>query len=350
MRARQLAWALTIPVGKLAYKADRDTHRRPARRPARPADLQYLAPRAGAAAAGERGGELVRQPRALAALPGADGRDYPVHPARRRDDDRAESRHHPDVPGRDPVLRPPDGERDPRGAAGVARRRCRLGRQPVADHPVHPAHRGPSRHRRRAHAQHDRDDRVLGDRRSDRRRRARLPRRQRRLRAVRRHDHDQLHLPAHPRRPGHPVHRRPHRPVTPPLNIAERKSLMSTELHKDSQAPVEIALGRRRRWLIPAIVAALVVIAAAVTFAVKGSSSSTVAGSHFGVDLQVSYEADSSSELAFLQYLNQKIAPSYGLKITPVGIGDGNQLDLATANGQYAANIYQHQYWLKEVL
>jgi D-methionine transport system substrate-binding protein len=125
---------------------------------------------------------------------------------------------------------------------------------------------------------------------------------------------------------------------------------MSTELHKDSEAPVEIALGRRRRWVIPAIAAAVVVIAAAVAFAVKGSSSSTAAGSHFGTDLQVAYEADSNSELAFLQYLNQKIAPSYGLKITPVGIGDGNQLDLATANGQYAANIYQHQYWLKEVL
>jgi ABC-type metal ion transport system substrate-binding protein len=125
---------------------------------------------------------------------------------------------------------------------------------------------------------------------------------------------------------------------------------MSTELHKDSEAPVEIALGRRRRWVIPAIAAAVVVIATAVAFAVKGSSSSTAAGSHFGTDLQVAYEADSNSELAFLQYLNQKIAPSYGLKITPVGIGDGNQLDLATANGQYAANIYQHQYWLKEVL
>jgi ABC-type metal ion transport system substrate-binding protein len=75
-----------------------------------------------------------------------------------------------------------------------------------------------------------------------------------------------------------------------------------------------------------------------------------VAGSHFGTDLQVAYEADSNSELAFLQYLNDKIAPKYGLKIKPVGISDGNQLDLATANGQYAANIYQHQYWLREVL
>lgn len=125
---------------------------------------------------------------------------------------------------------------------------------------------------------------------------------------------------------------------------------MSTELQHDSESPVEITLRRRRRWLLPAIAAVVVVAAGAITFAVKGSSSSTVAGSHFGTDLQVAYEADSNSELAFLQYLNDKIAPKYGLKIKPVGISDGNQLDLATANGQYAANIYQHQYWLREVL
>lgn len=126
---------------------------------------------------------------------------------------------------------------------------------------------------------------------------------------------------------------------------------MSTELRNDAESPVEFSLRRRRRrWVIPAIAAAGLVIAAVVIISVRGSSNGAVAGSHFGTDMQVAYEADSSSELAFLQYLNAKIAPKYGVRITPVGISDGNQLDLATANGQYAANIYQHQYWLKEVL
>jgi ABC-type metal ion transport system substrate-binding protein len=126
---------------------------------------------------------------------------------------------------------------------------------------------------------------------------------------------------------------------------------MSTEIRSGSEAPAEITLRRRRpRWLIPVIVAVVIVAAAAIAFAVKGSSGKTAAGSHFGTNLQVAYEADSSSENAFLQYLNDKIAPKYGIKITPVGIEDGNQLDLATSTGQYAANIYQHQYWLKEVL
>jgi ABC-type metal ion transport system substrate-binding protein len=70
----------------------------------------------------------------------------------------------------------------------------------------------------------------------------------------------------------------------------------------------------------------------------------------FGTTLPVAYEASSSSERAFLVWLNQAIAPTYGLKIEPVGIQDGNQLDEATAHGQFAANIYQHIHWLNEVV
>src|SRR5690348_11988784 len=126
---------------------------------------------------------------------------------------------------------------------------------------------------------------------------------------------------------------------------------MSTELQHDSDAPVGFRLRRGRRWRLPVFAGVAVIAVAAVLFiTLRRPSSATVAGSRFGKDMQVAYEADSDSELAFLQYLNAKIAPRYGVRITPVGISDGNQLDLATANGRYAANIYQHQYWLKEVL
>src|SRR5437868_11624279 len=112
---------------------------------------------------------------------------------------------------------------------------------------------------------------------------------------------------------------------------------MSTVQHpekaSENDAPVEIDLGRRRRWLVPAIVAVVVLVAAVVTVALvsNGSSRQAVEGSHFGNDLQVAYEADSGSERAFLEYLNKTVAPNYGLHVVPVGIGDGNQLDQATA-------------------
>jgi D-methionine transport system substrate-binding protein len=107
--------------------------------------------------------------------------------------------------------------------------------------------------------------------------------------------------------------------------------------------------GNRRNWLAAAA-AVVVIVVLLVVLLSKGSSSKTVSGSRFGTTLPIAYEASSSSERALLQWLNEAIAPSYGIKINPVGIQDGNQLDQATANGQFAANIYQHIHWLNEVV
>jgi D-methionine transport system substrate-binding protein len=133
---------------------------------------------------------------------------------------------------------------------------------------------------------------------------------------------------------------------------------MSTNLDSHKRAedengvPDDIILGTRRRWLLPAIavVVILVVIGAVLKLTSGGSSTAAVSGSHFGKTMQVAYEADSGSERAFLVYLNKTIAPKYGVHIDPVGIGDGNQLDQATADGHYAANIYQHKHWLAQVV
>jgi D-methionine transport system substrate-binding protein len=106
---------------------------------------------------------------------------------------------------------------------------------------------------------------------------------------------------------------------------------------------------KRRNWLTAAAVLGVIIVLLVVLLS-KGSSAKTVSGSHFGTTLPVAYEASSSSERALLQWLGQAIAPTYGLKIEPVGIQDGNQLDEATAHGQFAANIYQHIHWLNEVV
>jgi D-methionine transport system substrate-binding protein len=108
--------------------------------------------------------------------------------------------------------------------------------------------------------------------------------------------------------------------------------------------------GPGRGLIAGGVVAVIAIVAVVVALTSGGSTASTVPGSHFGKTLQVAYEANSDSELAFLQWLNTAIAPSYGVKIDPVGIEDGNQLDEATATGQFAANIYQHIHWLNEVV
>jgi ABC-type metal ion transport system substrate-binding protein len=132
---------------------------------------------------------------------------------------------------------------------------------------------------------------------------------------------------------------------------------MSIDVESRTAAPAasgrdEFALkGGKGPWKwIGAAGAAIVVAIVAIVVATGGSSTKTVGGSHFGNTLQIAYEADSASERAFLVWLNQAIAPTYGLHITPVGIQDGNQLDQATATGQFAANIYQHIHWLNEVV
>lgn len=109
--------------------------------------------------------------------------------------------------------------------------------------------------------------------------------------------------------------------------------------------------GRGRRWLAPAAVGVVILLVAGVLVAkyAGGSDSKTVAGSHFGTDFKISYQASSASEGAFLSYLNKEIAPKYGVTITGEPIEDGNQLDQATADGQYIANIYQHKHWLQQV-
>lgn len=113
-----------------------------------------------------------------------------------------------------------------------------------------------------------------------------------------------------------------------------------------------IDLGRSpRRWLLPGLV--LVVVLGLVAFLVLrhsgGNDENAVEGSHFGNDFQIAYQASSASEKAFLDYLNEEIAPDYGVTIEGVGIEDGNQLDQATADGKFIANIYQHKHWLKQV-
>jgi ABC-type metal ion transport system substrate-binding protein len=122
--------------------------------------------------------------------------------------------------------------------------------------------------------------------------------------------------------------------------------------HTSDRDTQEIDLGGRgRRWLLPAVIGIVVIAVAAVLIAkfTGGSDAKSVAGSHFSNDFKIAYQASSASEQAFLAYLDKDIAPKYGITITGEPIEDGNQLDQATANGQYIANIYQHKHWLQQV-
>lgn len=132
---------------------------------------------------------------------------------------------------------------------------------------------------------------------------------------------------------------------------------MSTT-HQPSRGTVEpehhdIDLGRSRRGLLLPAVAGLVALAVVVVVVLRltgGGEPSATSGSEFTDDWDIAYQASSASEQAFLEFLDSEVAPDYGVTITGVGIEDGNQLDQATADGEYIANIYQHKHWLKQVV
>lgn len=130
---------------------------------------------------------------------------------------------------------------------------------------------------------------------------------------------------------------------------------MSTS-HRSPQSSqlddIDLGSPRRRKTIAAAVAAAVVVLVVVVVVALKatgGGSGKAVAGSHFGTTWQIAYQASSASEQAFLAYLDKDIAPKYGVRIQGVPIEDGNQLDQATADGHYIANIYQHKHWLAQV-
>jgi ABC-type metal ion transport system substrate-binding protein len=121
----------------------------------------------------------------------------------------------------------------------------------------------------------------------------------------------------------------------------------------DRPETTEIDLGGPRKRYLPAILAvaalALVVGGVAKYAGGGGGDDKAVSGSHFSDTFKIAYQASSASEGAFLDYLDKDVAPKYGITIEGQPIEDGNQLDQATADGQFIANIYQHSHWLDQV-
>jgi D-methionine transport system substrate-binding protein len=98
-------------------------------------------------------------------------------------------------------------------------------------------------------------------------------------------------------------------------------------------------------WIIGVIV--LVAIVAAATLHILQRSRQTA---QFGDTLKVHYEPAMAGEQKLIEYVSEKIAPDYGIKLEAIGLQDGSQADRAVSEGTYAATIYQHQWWLKQVV
>jgi len=114
-----------------------------------------------------------------------------------------------------------------------------------------------------------------------------------------------------------------------------------------SQTNANFQIKKRRTlpWIAAAVVVLIVIVGAFIY--VRSTSSDTVV---FGDTLKVHFEITTAGEENIINFVAKNIAPDYGIKIVAVGLQDPVQSDRAVADGQYAATIYQHQWWLKQVV
>ncbi|GAA3888405.1 hypothetical protein GCM10022405_12420 [Gibbsiella dentisursi] len=108
----------------------------------------------------------------------------------------------------------------------------------------------------------------------------------------------------------------------------------------------EFEIRKKKRWPLPLAIVVLLIAAAAVWHFTAGKNQAV----QFGTTLKVHYEPAMAGEQRVIQYVGEHIAPDYGIKLEAVGLQDPVQADRAVAQGQYAATLYQHQWWLKQVV
>lgn len=106
-------------------------------------------------------------------------------------------------------------------------------------------------------------------------------------------------------------------------------------------------LRKTRRWPWLAALVVIVLLIAAFGWWRSHQQGPQVV---FGTTLKIHYEPAMAGEQRVIEYINQHIAPDYGLTLEAVGVQDPVQADRAVAQGQYAGTIYQHQWWLKQVV
>jgi YaeC family lipoprotein len=98
-------------------------------------------------------------------------------------------------------------------------------------------------------------------------------------------------------------------------------------------------------WLVGAATLA-VVIAIAAVFALRGGEEAA----DFSGALKVHFSPSYAGEEKIIEFIDKHIAPDYGIRLEAVGLTDGTQADRAVAEGKFAASIYQHQWWLAQVI
>ncbi|MDR3346767.1 MAG: hypothetical protein LBS73_06295 [Campylobacteraceae bacterium] len=113
----------------------------------------------------------------------------------------------------------------------------------------------------------------------------------------------------------------------------------------ETNANFEIKKRSSLLWIV--LVVAVLLIAGGVFYYVKSQRSGVVT---FGDTLKVHYEPAEAGEEHILKFISEHIAPDYGIKIEAVGLQDDILGNTAVAEGEFAGSIYEHQWYLKQLV
>ncbi|WOE32479.1 MULTISPECIES: MetQ/NlpA family ABC transporter substrate-binding protein [unclassified Acinetobacter] len=105
----------------------------------------------------------------------------------------------------------------------------------------------------------------------------------------------------------------------------------------------------KKKSKVPYIIAVIVLIAILLLSFNVLNRQKKEQQSPFGQALKVHYEPTMIGEKNLIEYVNQYIAPDYGLQLEAVGVPDPVQSNRSVNDGEFAGTIYQHQWWLKQV-
>lgn len=109
------------------------------------------------------------------------------------------------------------------------------------------------------------------------------------------------------------------------------------------------AIQRRKRW--PYVLAGVLVVALIVGIvAARSGGDDGAKYADKSEELVVATFEANVAEVELIDFVSKNVAPKYGIKVGFRGISDSTQLNRAVSTGEVAGTIYQHKFWLDQVL
>jgi D-methionine transport system substrate-binding protein len=106
---------------------------------------------------------------------------------------------------------------------------------------------------------------------------------------------------------------------------------------------------RKRRWPWIAGGVAIVAVALGALAAVRSSNAGSTIGDA-GSTLEVAYLESNPAEQAIVEYISTTLGPAHNIKVKGVSLSDSTQINRSVSDGKIAGTIFQHKYWLGQVM